>query len=74
MFNFLTLLCCLRYGPDAYIGMHIINLSLGLGSNYRTTPIAVLADKLIQDNNVSVIGAGGNSGEEVRLHLSVLLS
>ncbi|KAF9362243.1 hypothetical protein BGX34_006544 [Mortierella sp. NVP85] len=45
-------------------GMNIINLSVGLGSSYRTNPIAVLADKLAQEHNVSVIGAGGNSGEE----------
>ncbi|KAF9318986.1 hypothetical protein BG006_003069, partial [Podila minutissima] len=44
-------------------GMHIINMSLGAGSAYKSNPIAVLADKLTA-NGMAVIAAGGNDGAD----------
>ncbi|KAG0074278.1 hypothetical protein BGZ93_004541, partial [Podila epicladia] len=44
-------------------GMHIINMSLGGGSAYKSNPIAVLADKLTA-NGMAVIAAGGNDGAD----------
>ncbi|KAK3811216.1 MAG: peptidase S8/S53 domain-containing protein [Benniella sp.] len=43
--------------------MDIINMSLGSGSDYRSNPLAVLADKLTAQG-VVVVASGGNSGAD----------
>jgi subtilisin family serine protease len=43
--------------------MNIINMSLGSGSAYRSTPIAVLADQLTA-KGVSVVASAGNDGAD----------
>jgi hypothetical protein len=48
------------------IEMNIINLSLGTGPNYRSNPIANLAEKLTADYNIVVVAAIGNNGGDVR--------
>ncbi|KAI1318450.1 hypothetical protein EDD11_006534 [Mortierella claussenii] len=44
-------------------GMNIINMSLGSGSAYRSTPIAVLADTLTA-RGLSVVASAGNDGTD----------
>ncbi|KAF8940137.1 peptidase S8/S53 domain-containing protein [Dissophora ornata] len=44
-------------------GMNIINMSLGSGSAYRSTPIAVLADSLTA-RGLSVVASAGNDGAD----------
>ncbi|KAK3811222.1 MAG: peptidase S8/S53 domain-containing protein [Benniella sp.] len=43
-------------------GMNIINLSLETGPNYRSNPIANVAEKLTAEKNVVVVAAAGNEG------------
>ncbi|KAG0205771.1 hypothetical protein BGX28_002694 [Mortierella sp. GBA30] len=44
-------------------GMNIINMSLGSGSAYRSTPIAVLADRLTA-RGLTVVASAGNDGAD----------
>lgn len=44
-------------------GMHIINMSLGSGSSYKTNPIAVLADSLTK-KGLTVVTSAGNDGAD----------
>ncbi|KAG0371291.1 hypothetical protein BGZ54_007480 [Gamsiella multidivaricata] len=44
-------------------GMNIINMSLGSGSAYRSTPIAVLADRLTA-RGLAVVASAGNDGAD----------
>ncbi|KAF9187924.1 hypothetical protein BGZ51_000944 [Haplosporangium sp. Z 767] len=44
-------------------GMHIINMSLGSGSAFRSTPIAVLADRLVA-RGLTVVASAGNDGAD----------
>ncbi|KAF9204559.1 hypothetical protein CPC16_007136 [Podila verticillata] len=44
-------------------GMHVINMSLGGGSAYKSNPVAVLADKL-SAHGMAVIAAAGNDGAD----------
>jgi subtilisin family serine protease len=46
--------------------MQIINLSLGDLPSFRSDPLAAAAENAAL-KGVAVIGAAGNSGEEVRL-------
>ncbi|KAK3811218.1 MAG: peptidase S8/S53 domain-containing protein [Benniella sp.] len=43
--------------------MDIINMSLGSGSDYRSGPLAVVADKL-NGRGVAVVASAGNSGDD----------
>jgi hypothetical protein len=45
--------------------MNIINMSLGGGSDYRTNPVAVLADKLAKERGLVLVAAAGNDGADV---------
>jgi subtilisin family serine protease len=63
MFVVLTLSCrCTVAGSS--IAMDVINLSLGSGSDYRSSPLAVVAD-ILNGKGVSVVAAAGNSGDDV---------
>lgn len=44
-------------------GMHIINMSLGGGASYKTSPIAALADKLTA-HGMAVVASAGNNGDD----------
>ncbi|KAF9352733.1 hypothetical protein BGX26_009482 [Mortierella sp. AD094] len=44
-------------------GMHIINMSLGAGSAYKSNPIAVLADSLAA-RGLTVVTSAGNDGAD----------
>ncbi|KAF9908228.1 hypothetical protein BX616_000202 [Lobosporangium transversale] len=44
-------------------GMNIINMSLGSGSAFRSTPIAVLADRLTA-SGLTVVASAGNNGDD----------
>ncbi|KAF9581252.1 hypothetical protein BGW38_001794 [Lunasporangiospora selenospora] len=44
-------------------GMNIINMSLGSGSAFRSTPIAVLSDRLTA-RGMSVVASAGNDGSD----------
>ncbi|KAK3811318.1 MAG: peptidase S8/S53 domain-containing protein, partial [Benniella sp.] len=43
--------------------MDLINMSLGSGSAYRSTPLAVLADKLVA-KGMAVVASAGNDGSD----------